>query len=584
MNAYDALILAAIVEAGPCYRPRAPSCPGDIKPQGVAQWLSESPDFDLLWDMAEFGADLHYTPDHVLPVGVYDNRVPPEHHQEVSAQIQAEVAKGWLKDVTSTATLGEFANAPLQVVVEPSKVRRITDYSNVQRGLRTGVNALVDMDSLGEAPMHRPRDLAQAVWRLSQSARVPPVLLVRDVSKAFRRIGVSPGHARSLRTVWEGRVYEDQRLPFGHAASAHLCCKLTRAVADAVSALFPEEAKVLAYVDDFVLVSVPERARDVQRAFEACMEAVGLPMSETKAEESGSWSTSAAWIGFVHDTVAKTHCLPQSKKDGLVEAVSAMRNSHSVSHVELQQLVGRLSHVSSVFTAGRAFLVPLYNELAVAGKLTELSHEAKADLQWWESALHLLPEVAAMRKPPSAQDLVMVTDAALSGQGLCLYRTVEAARRAIPQEALDLAFGKFGPRGVSGDMMLLEAVAALSAVQRWGPVLSGKTGYILLDNEPLEWSWKKGRSKSPRVNAVLRAILLLLLQYDAQVFPLRVQSSDNVVADALSRIHEPGSTGWTQVQQWALPEAPHKLPECDPFNLVAQLQVGLGSERLRPRL
>lgn len=110
--------------------------------------------------------------------------------------------------------------------------------------------------------------------------------------------------------------------------------------------------------------------------------------------------------------------------------------------------------------------------------------------------------------------------------------------------------------------MLLEALAALTAVQRWARLFEHDTGYIMLDNQPLELAWKKGRSKSPRVNDVLREALLVLLEHDAQIFPLRVQSSDNTVADALSRVFEPSSTGWAEVQSWKLERQVCQLPVC----------------------
>lgn len=573
--AYNAVVRAPYVAAGPCHLPRAPpDHPGDVNPAGVWKWLEASPDFRLLLHIASIGASLHYLPGAAWPQGIHENRVPLEYHQEVSRQIADEVSKGWLKEVTATCCPGEVANAPLQVAVEPSKVRRITDYSNVKHGARTGMNSLVDMYSLGDAPMHRPRDLGRAVYELSAPSTPPPLLLVRDVSKAFRRLGVMPSHSRSLRTIWKGKVYEDMRLPFGHAASAHLCCKLTRAIADAVTSHFPGQAKVLAYVDDFILVSRPEAAHKVERVFNQCMSDVGLPMSEAKAAEAGQWSPTATWIGFVHDTQRCTHALVDTKREAMHSemdlVLKSTRSKLGVPFAQLQSLIGKLSHVASVFTVGRAFLTNLYAVLATGKARLMLTGQAASDLQWWIRALPLLPQKATMRKAPGDNDEVMVTDASLSGQGMALYSGVSIARRALVQDATQAAFGPFCRRGVPGDMMLLEALAAQSAVALWASRFQGKTGYILLDNQPLQFAWQAGRSKSPRVNRVLREILLMLLQHDAQVFPLRVQSSDNKVADALSRPYEPGQGGEQSVRAMqfnckVLRLNPRDATKCDCF-------------------
>ena len=80
------------------------------------------------------------------------------------------------------------------------------------------------------------------------------------------------------------------------------------------------------------------------------------------------------------------------------------------------------------------------------------------------------------------------------------------------QDATPTAFGPFCCKGVPDGMMLLEALAAQTAVALWEPRLRGNTGYILLYNQPLQFARQVWRSKPPKVNRVLREILLMLLQ------------------------------------------------------------------------
>ena len=213
--------------------------------------------------------------------------------------------------------------------------------------------------------------------------------------------------------------------------------------------------------------------------------------------------------------------------------------------------------MASVFTVGRAFLTAVYTDLVDAGREVRLSEASTQDLAWWATALDKLPDQAAMRKAPSPWDMAMITDASLSGQGIALFQTLKAALKSDLTGLRDAAYGPVLPRGVPGDMTWLESVAVLSAVSQWGPLFKGSTGYIVVDNEPLEWAWKKGRSKSARVNEVLRVILLKLLELDAQIFPVRVQSKDNIVADVLSRRFEPGGSPFPQ---WLSRCCPRRLP------------------------
>ena len=76
---------------------------------------------------------------------------------------------------------------------------------------------------------------------------------VRDISKAYGRIAVNPADIPHLHTVWQGVLHIwDTRLPLGHAAAAHHCCKLASAIARAFSKKMAGKAHALAYVDDFI--------------------------------------------------------------------------------------------------------------------------------------------------------------------------------------------------------------------------------------------------------------------------------------------------------------------------------------------
>ena len=314
---------------------------GELRPEGITKWLSGQDDYELLLDLATHGADLMYkgTP----PPGTFPNRVPADQEGEVTAQIAAEVNRGWLIPLPAHINLGT-PNAPLQIRQETAKIRRITDYSHVVAGVKQGVNAHVDMDRLGEAPMSRSLDLARAVRRIrsmthhdqacpraarAKGAESDAVLLVRDVSKAFRRIGVRRKDIPSLHFRWNGQSYLDTRLPFGHAASAHYCCKLTAAVAKALTTRMEGEAIFLAYVDDFIIVSKPAFANKAEIMFQQCMMDIGLPISESKACESGSWCAAATWIGFSHDTTRMSHSLPTAKRDDLRGLLHVLQKLHT---------------------------------------------------------------------------------------------------------------------------------------------------------------------------------------------------------------------------------------------------------------
>ena len=200
---HEHAVLAPLLSAGERAVPRIQ--PGELRPQGVAKWLKRSKDYDLLYNMAAFGADMrHRGP---LPTGLSQNRVRPEHEAEVERQLQAEIALGWLRPVQGD-DVPDTANAPMFLKEEPGKFRLLLDFSDKDlRGEKRGVNRVVALHELGDAPMARPRDLGRTVLQMWDRHGAPPLLLVRDWSKAFRRIAVREEDRAALHVMWRGRHY-----------------------------------------------------------------------------------------------------------------------------------------------------------------------------------------------------------------------------------------------------------------------------------------------------------------------------------------------------------------------------------------
>jgi len=505
--------------------------------------------------MAEHGADLRVVK--FVPFSDRANRVADEYHDEVSVKIADELDKGWLIKVPFDDVVpdDQWAIAPLQVVVEPSKRRLVTDYSDVLRGMRTGVNAWVDMDSLGQAFMHRCVDLAKAVETMStdQSA---PMLLVRDLSKTFRRVGVRQEDIPMLHTKWNGDHMWDTRLPFGHAASSHWVCKLTRAISEAVSGVLRGKAICLCYVDDFILVCKKPYIQEAEQCLVRVLGDMNLDISTSKATESGTWSTSATWIGFVHDTITKTHALSAAKMSGLLSDLKAIQGSSLkvVKFGDLRSLVGRMNHAANVCMPARAFLRTLYTMLSRVDDVHAdelcLDGKACADIDWWVEFLPKMPLVARMVLTPSTAMPCVATDASLDGGGAVLYSQLRHSANPVPRwrniakipaddELMQnaLAF-KFVHRGMPADMATLEAVAACIAISEWvasGAISFSSDLWLQLDNDALVTVLRLGRAKDVVLNEVVKKLLGLCVSCDIRVYPFHVYSQDNVWADKLSR-------------------------------------------------
>jgi len=493
--------------------------------------------FEEVLALARHGLDMRH--EGALPQGRYENKVPQHLHEEVTRQLKDEVVRGWLEEIPAEAATA--ANAPLLAKQEPNKVRLLLDFSNRNaNGNMRGVNALVSDEALPQAPMARPRDLARAVRKLRDRYGVPPVQLVRDLSAAFKRLGVRKEDTHALHIEWEGRHYAALRTPFGHRTSCAATCRLTTAVGEVLTERMGGAAYYHWYVDDANVLCTPQYAVEAEALLLECLADLGLPLSAQKAAQAGPWATTANWIGFSHDTVAETHALTREKQQQLQLELQGVLQAalwaKTVSRIAFRRLVGRLSHAATVFTAGRAFLVPMFEMLQQTGAQLTVTAAARADCAWWAEFLPQMPAVAAMRRPATESDEAWVTDASLTGLGGARYASLSDALAHInPLEAFAMPLEK---RHEPKEMMTLEAWAAELAVSRWAHHASGRAVHLVVDNEGLAACITAGRSRAAPANAHLRRTLLHAAKADVQLYSHPVPSAQNGAADALSRLWE----------------------------------------------
>ena len=485
--------------------------------------------------MACHGADLRHT--RPTQLGSAVNMVLPEHRDEISRQLAKEIELGWLTTTPPFQGACKTRNAPIFAKEEPGKLRRITDYSDkASDGTLRGPNGYVDKDTLGDAPMDRPLRLAKAIRTLTKRDGAPPLLLVRDISKAYRRIAVRKEDIPHLHTVWQGLHMWDTRLPFGHAAAAHHCCKLTAAIAAAFTKYMCGRAIALAYVDDFIVVCGRQHTQEAEALLHRMLDDVGMPITPEKAAAAGTWNTSADWIGYRHDTVRGTHALKPDKVPELKALIGDTLGERRVQPRRLKRLVGKLNHVANIHHPARAHMQALVRSCR-ANKPTVLDRDACDDLKWWSHALETMPNEAKMAETPNGRSLCIATDASLSGIGAVLHATRRSARSAAAP--LDALAAPFTQRHEPRDMMLLEAAALYASIAHWAPRLAGSVVWLQLDNQALVWAMRRGRSKCRRSNDVLKHIFAITVRHRLKVVPFHVKSEDNGQADALSRQWEP---------------------------------------------
>ena len=81
----------------------------------------------------------------------------------------------------------------------------------------------------------------------------------------------------------------------------------------------------------------------------------------------------------------------------------------------------------------------------------------------------------------------------------------------------------------------LEGDAVLRAAKALAGRWKHKRVPFFIDNTAFQLSFKKGRSKAPELNTILRQLFLISSKYDCLFVPQWISTKDNICADALSR-------------------------------------------------
>src|SRR5205814_7575780 len=84
--------------------------------------------------------------------------------------------------------------------------------------------------------------------------------------------------------------------------------------------------------------------------------------------------------------------LSQNKRNRAIKAITTLTNKNSITHGQVDELLGFLSHCCQVIPLGRPFLRTAFSLHRVTGKRhkssrTRIPSKVKRDLRWWNILL-----------------------------------------------------------------------------------------------------------------------------------------------------------------------------------------------------
>jgi hypothetical protein len=232
---------------------------------------------------------------------------------------------------------------------------------------------------------------------------------------------------------------------------------------------------------------------------DAISEPLGIPWELSKDHH---FASEVPFTGFVWNIQSRTVSLGPAKKAKYLLAITQWLSSPTHPLDEVEELYGKLIHVSLIVPMGRAYLTNLETMLGIFHDSPHKPRTPPADtaddLRWWESILKRPHLFRAIPGPCEVHDCSAFSDAS-SGTGIAIVINGRwRAWRLLPgwdRGDRDIGWAE----AVGFELLVYATIGATSA--------AGPTHFKLFgDNTGVVEGWWNHRSRNCETNQVFRRI------------------------------------------------------------------------------
>ena len=435
---------------------------------------------------------------------------------KVEETIKSEIAKGNYQIVHEKPTI----ISALGAIPKPGSddVRIIHDCS-MPKG--KGVNDYV------HAEKFKFQTLDDAIKLVKPNSYMAKI----DLSAAYRSVNVNPASYQALGLQWqfEGNsnttYMVDTKLCFGAKNAPEVFHRLTQSVKRMMAKRGYE--KTVVYLDDFWVTA--ETYEECNSAFSILLQLLqdlGFGISWNKVVKPTKCLT---FLGIEIDSVNEQVRLPETKLAEFKDLLAKFAVKTRASKRQLQQLAGKLNWACRVVHGGRTFLrriLDMLNKLKRPHHKARLDAACKQDLLWWNNFIQNFNGVRLFLDDLPQYSLA--TDACTKAAGAIFKGDWFYANwdHDLPQ---------FSEEHIN----VKEALTICLAARRWGHLWQNKRIIVHTDNITAMTHINKGTAHSQVVMTELRHLFWLSTAYNFHIKAIYLPGSQNIVADAISRLHDP---------------------------------------------
>ena len=243
------------------------------------------------------------------------------------------------------------------------------------------------------------------------------------------------------------------------------------------------------------------------------------------------------FLGIEIDAATMVKRLPSGKLLALKVELEVFAKRKRASKRQLQSLAGKLHWAAGVVYGGRVFVRRILDAictLRAANHKCVLTLEMRRDIQWWKEFMHFFNGMSLIiNKGP---DVIVHTDACDVGAGGYCEGDYFYCNWAVDW-----------PEVQDRHINFKELAAVVLAAQRWGPLWANKHIVVLSDNSTTVACINHGSSRSVLLMKYLRYIFWLSAMFNFRLKAVHVPGEDNVLADRISRLHEPDARQYLNI-------------------------------------
>ena len=399
-------------------------------------------------------------------------------------------------------------------------------------------------------------------------------MTLRDLSDAFRQIGLSNADVGYIGYSLFGLYFIDRKQPYGIASAAANCQSFAQIIIWIMNnKLLPIHLckNILVHIDDFCMAA-PEKQEvlAMQRKFDDLCDELYVKISHEKDVDCAQIATV---YGFKFNLINKTVGIPDDKLENLKHFISITIQIGVITGRALEKLCGKIMHWSQLYKPAKSLcynmVFYIHSHIRLHKNYRTLCFKLPQcvirDLVFWKKYIPLIKEVpmSTIIREPSVT-LYGSSDACDEGAGFVISNL--------------WSFYKFSKSHRDRwHIDQKEAHAVIMLLHNYRRFLTGKKIILFIDNSVLYYAMIRHWA-GERMMPCIYEICHLMMEYKINIWFEYIPSDCNKMADSLSRYQFDVFWKWVKIHNITVKPKPVKVEYISKFKFMSWLNRDLNQE------